>query len=175
MLVKLTAEQIAKLGAKDPADASAKLTAFFAANAQLETAMDNQPDFASIESRIKSLESAAPAITEARVKELIGAEANVPIKAFLSGDEGKKLIGAESSRVTMELMGATGTTPVKPAPAASAPIGGDANSLIAAGKFEEAFPLLPAEARADFADAKSFAAYQKAMNKGAVLIKPSRN
>ncbi len=131
--------------------------------------MANQPDFSSLETRIKTLESAA-GITEARVKELIGAETAVSIKTFLAGDEGKMLIKTEASKTVMEAMAATGTTPNKPSPASAAPPETQAANFEAAGDYEKAFTLLPESERADFLDAKSYAAFQKANRKGAVIL-----
>ena len=165
MIVKLTADQIAKLGAKDPADASIKLTAFFSAAAQLETVMAEQPSLAALESRIAALEKVPCGTTEARVKELISAESNVPIKTFIASDEGKKLIGAEASRVLMEGQAAIGTAPLKPSPAPA--LADNATDLEAAGEYEKAFAASK-EIRAEFPDAKCYAAYAKANKSGRI-------
>lgn len=177
MLVKLTADQIAKLGAKDPADASVKLTAFFSAAAQLETAMANQPDFASLESRIAALEKVPCGTTEARVKELITAESAVPIKTFIASVEGKQLIGAEASRVVMEAQASIGTTPAKPSPAA--PGAESVTDMEAAGEYEKAFAASK-DLRAEFPSAKHYAAFAKANSEGRIVFNrpqaaPSKN
>lgn len=170
MIVKLTSEQITKLGAKDPADASVKLAAFFIASAQLETVMAEQPTLAALETRIAALEKLPAAVTEARVKEIVTAESSVPIKTFISSVEGKQLIGAEASRITMEALSNVGTIPAKPSPAAATPTAGTVADLEAAGEYEKSFALLPESERADFLDAKSYASFQKANRKGAVQL-----
>lgn len=170
MIVKLSAEELALVGAKDATDFNAKFAAFVSAAKQMESVMADQPTIASLVSRIDDLEKLPQGATEARVKELITAESVVPIRTFLSTDEGKRIIGAESSRITMEALAAVSTSPNKPSPAAATPAAADVSALEASGEYEKAFPMLPAETRADFADAKSYAAFAKANRKGAVLI-----
>jgi len=181
-IVKLTKEDMTLVGASSPSEFPDKLRAFAAASKKLETAMAETPDWKSFESRIVALETAIKTIpTEARIGEIVGTSVanSVPtsMTAWASSEAGKKLIGAEASRITMEAFAATGTQPAKPAPAsADAQAGADAaKNFIAQGKFEEAYPLLTEEARAEFPDAKCYAAFQRANSKGQVRIANSRN
>lgn len=121
----------------------------------------------SLEKRIAALEKTP--LTEDRVKELISAEsgtaANAAVKTFAASDEGKKVIGAEASRITSEALASVGTTPVKPAPAsAQQPT---IKELVAAGKHEEAWAASE-ELQKEFSDAKLYAAYAKGVASGKI-------
>lgn len=77
-----------------------------------------------LEGRLAAVEAAIKTIpTEARITELVTAGVTSGVAASMTtwaaSDAGKKTIGAEASRITMEAMAAVGTTPVKPAPAGS--------------------------------------------------------
>lgn len=176
MLVKLTADQIAKLGAKDPADAAVKLAAFFIASAQLETVMAEQPTLAALETRIAALEKLPDSLTEARVREIVTAESAVPIKTFISSAEGKQLIGAEASRITMEALAGVSTIPAKPSPAPAA--ADNVEQLEAAGEYEKAFNASK-DLRAEFDTWTQYAAFAKANKSGRITFnrpqKPAAN
>lgn len=175
-IVKLTKEEMALVGASSASEFSAKLSAFCVAAKQLETAMADQPDFKTLENRIVAIETSVNGIpTDARIGEIVGASVSTAVPnamtAWASSDAGKKLIGAEASRITMAAFAAIGTQPVKPAPAGvESQAGEPVTNLIAQGKFEEAYPLLTAEAQAEFGDAKAYAAFQKANAKGLVRV-----
>lgn len=167
IIVKLTAEDIALVGAKDGTEFAAKFPAFAATAKRMESVMAEQPTIAALEARIKTLETAAPAITETRVKELITAETAVPIKTFLTGAEGKTIIGAEASRIVMEAMAASGTTPAKPSPAA--PGADNPEQLEAAGEYEKAFAASK-DIRAEFSSWQHYAAFAKANSAGRITF-----
>lgn len=168
-IIKLSDEVLALIPGATKENFSEKFTAFHRAAKEMETAMAAQPDFAALEGRIAKLESATPAagVTEARVKELVTAE--------LGSDASKKSIEAiaqaKASATVIEASAATGTQPVKPAPA---PAAGETNvkDLISAGKFEEAYAA-SAELQKEFPDAKCFAAYAKSEAAGRVSFASS--
>ena len=155
------------VGAENVADFEAKLTAFIAEANSAKTFMaENQVTLESINAKLTALEGKI--LTEDRVKAIVGETtgpaATNAVKAWATSEEGKKIIGAESSRISMEALANVGTQPAKPAPVGAS--GNDtaedkAKTLIAQGKFEEAFPLLPASERADFMGAKSYGAYMR--------------
>lgn len=77
-----------------------------------------------LEGRLAAVEVAIKTIpTEARITELVTAGVTSGVAASMTtwaaSEGGKKVIGAEASRITMEAMAAVGTAPVKPAPAGS--------------------------------------------------------
>jgi hypothetical protein len=164
MLAKLLSEHLAAIGAKDVSEVSSKLTEFIAEHNRIKTMADNAP-VPVTEARVNELISAAvkPLLTEARATELITSTIATAIPAAMSawaGSEGgKKLIGAEASRITAEAMAATGTVPVKPAPT---PAGGvdDVEALEAAGKYEEAYAK-SRNIQAEFPSAANYAAFRK--------------
>lgn len=167
MIVKLTSEQVALVGATSATDFAEKFTAFCAEAKEIKSMAETTPDFSALEKRIADLEGGNLKLqeqvktftTEAQVK-TIAAETTT---ATLSSEGGKKIIEAEASRVVVAAMGGTGTTPVKPSPAA----GPDTNTsehLIAQGKFEEAFAA-DKSIQAEFPDAKCYAAFMKNRSK----------
>lgn len=172
MIVKLTSDQIAATGAKDPADFSAKFSALIEDNKQLKAMAEKPSDFSAFEKRLADVEAGNATLqgqvktftTEAQVK-TIAAETTT---ATLSSEPGKKLIEAEASRVVMAAMASTGTSPVKPSPApAGTP---SAKDLVASGKFEEAYAASP-ELQAEFSSAALYATYAKAVKAGKILAR----
>lgn len=166
-IVKLTDAQIALIGATGPEDFGAKLESFCATKTQLETAMANQPDFATFESRLKTLEGATP-LTEAKVKEIVTASTPDAVKAFVASEDGQKAVHASASKAVIGAAAATGTLPVKDTPAPAAGATGAAD-LVKAGDYAGAWAISP-ELKAEFPDAKCYEAYAKAEAAGRVNI-----
>lgn len=165
MMVSITGDLT--LGATTPEGFSANLDSILQENKQLKAMAETAPDLSAIEKRIAALEQ-RPQITESRITELVTAGVTSGVAASMTtwaaSDAGKKVIGSEASRITMEAMAAIGTAPVKVSPA---PVvtGNSISELEAQGKFAEAYALLTAEQKLDFGDAGSYAAYQKNRNK----------
>lgn len=109
------------LGATNPAEFSVNLANLIQENKELKSMAESaatKPDLSAFENRIAALEASVKLIpTEARISELVTASVTSSMTAWAGSVDGKKLIGAEASRITMEAMAATGTTPVKPSPA----------------------------------------------------------
>lgn len=128
-------------------------TAFGTMKGELKTATDT---IAAQAAKITDLEAklGSPAtFTEARIKEI----------AIAAGKEG----------ATTAVAGACAGSPVAAAPTA-APGATSAESLNAAGKFEEAWKA-DNKLRAEFPTAKSYAAFMKYNRMGAVQLKDDRN
>jgi hypothetical protein len=166
MLVKLSSEMLAAIGGgANAAEAQTNLTAFIAKAKENETFMaESKTTLETLQASVTALEGKLSGLlTAAQAKELIGAEVTPAIAGWASSAEGKKIIGGEASRITMEALAAVGTQPAQPSPAPAA--GGtsedQAKAFIAAGKFEEAYPLLPKAEQSEFMGAKSYAAYMK--------------
>jgi len=173
MLAKISAEVMKAIGAETASEVDSQMSAFIAEANKNKTSMaENQVTLESIQKSVTALEGKL--LTEDRVRALITEQFNAAstkaVSDFLASDAGKKIIGAEASRVVMEAHAAIGTTPAKPSPAPSA--GGSAEeqskALIAVGKYEEAFPLLSAAERSEFLGPKSYAAYMR--NRGNTVI-----
>lgn len=173
MLAKLLQEHLDAVGAKDESEFPAKMTAFVAAAKQLEKVMAESSDLSAVVKRLDAIEAFnKTALTEARVSELVTAGVAGGVTAAMTtwagSAEGKKLIGAEASRITAEAMAAVGTVPVKPAPAPAT--SKTTKELIAAGKFEEAWAQ-DESLQAEFSNAKVYAAYAKAEAEGRIATK----
>lgn len=154
-IVKLSEAQMALVGAKTADEFPERLTAFHAANKQIETVLAKAPDLTALESKISALEKSI--LPEARISEIASASAAAAVSAFVSGEEGRKVIGAEASRITMEALANVGTQPVKSAPvtADAAPVnktfGEIVNGLMQAGKSKtEAITAAVASAPAEY-------------------------
>lgn len=169
MLINVSAETLASVGATGAADFSEKLSAFAAEHQKFKLMAENSPDISAITKRLDALE-ARPVITEARITELVTAGVTSAVApamtAWAGSDAGKKLIGAEASRIVMEAQAGTGTSPLKPSPAPAAQDpASQVKNLITAGKFEEAYALLSAEDQREYGDAGSYAGYMKNQNR----------
>lgn len=164
-IVKLSDDQLALIGAS-ASDFPQKFSAFIAEFEKNKTTMaDPNPDYAALEKRVLTLErDLLQGITRIQSLETRPAP--------LAEDAIKAVAKIEASRVTAEALAAIGTTPVKPTPAAAdlnETPEAKAKALIKAGKFEEAYEANPA-LRAEFQNAKEFAAYCRAGRKGAFRI-----
>jgi hypothetical protein len=119
-MVKITSEMLALVGAKTDAEFPEKFTAFVTKAKENETLMaEKQVTLESLQTSITALEGKI--LTEARVKEICGESATSAISTWAGSEGGKKIIGAEASRVVMEASAATGTAPAKPAPTSTEP------------------------------------------------------
>lgn len=171
MLAKITSEMLAAVGAANVAEFPDKFAAF------AKTAQENQTFMAESKVTLESLQQSITALegkilTDARVKEIVGAETTSAISTWAGSEGGKKIIGAEASRITAEALANVGTQPAKPAPIGAA--GNDtpeqkAAALISEGKFEEAYKL-DKSLQAEFINGKSYAAFMRASGSGAVRI-----
>jgi len=165
MVAKVTTEMLAAVGAKSADEFTAKFSAFIA-DAKLMA--EKSVTLESLQASITALEGKL--ISEARVKELVaegsGAAATSAISAWSASAEGKKIIGAESSRICMESLAAVGTQPAKPAPVGNAGVD-NSKGLIAQGKFKEVYAATPALQK-DFSSAETYEAYMKAVAAGHV-------
>jgi hypothetical protein len=172
-LVKISEETLALIGATGVSDFPEKLSAFITKAKTDATFMaESKVTLETLQQSLTALEGKI--LTEAKVKEIVGAETTSAITAWSGSEAGKKIIGAESSRIAMEALASVGTIPAKPAPAPAA--GNEtpeqkAAALIAEGKFEEAYKL-DEKLRAEFPSAAHFAAY--ARNSGSVKITANR-
>lgn len=170
MLLNITNEMMAAVGASSKDEFSAKLSEFVAESNRVKNIMSEQTtDLAAALKRIEALEKNI--VTEARISELVDAGAASAVSKWAASDEGKKAIGAEASKMTVSALAAIGTTPAKPSPTPAA-VDPDATikALEAQGKFEEVFALLPkAEQRQHF-NAKSYAAFRRASIRGQVRL-----
>jgi len=172
MLAKISAEVMKAIGAESASEVDSQMSAFIAeANKNKASMAENQVTLQTLQASVTALEGKlGNLLTEARVKEICGTATTEAIKAWATSDEGKKIIGAEASKIALDANAAIGTQPAKPAPAPAA--GGtsedQAKTLIAAGKYEEAYALLPAAEKADFVSAKNYAAYMR--NRGNTKI-----
>ena len=118
MIVKLTSEQVKLIGATDAKDFSEKFLAFVQEANELKDMADSPVDTSALEKRIADLEASAKTFTtEARVTTLVTEGATKTLNDWATSDAGKKIIGAEASRITLEAIAAIGTTPAKPSPA----------------------------------------------------------
>lgn len=156
---------LAAIGVTGAHDVHEKFNAFITeANKNKLSMAENQTTIADLQASIKSLEGKL--LTEARVKEICGESATSVIAAWAGSEAGKKIIGGEASRITMEALASIGTTPAKPAP-----VGGSGNDnskdLVAQGKFKEAYAANPALVQT-FSTAESYEAYMKAVAAGHV-------
>jgi hypothetical protein len=172
-VLKITPEMLAAVGAKDESEFSAKLLAISAENTTLKEKVKEDKDDEKKEddeAKKKAQAAAAPAaVTAESLAPMIAAE----IGKWIGSEEGKKVLGASASKTVLEAMAATGTQPVKPAPAPAATEASDTAALVKAGKFDEAFKA-DENIRKEFPSAKAFAAYSKAFNSGAVKINVSK-
>lgn len=172
MLIKLTAEQVALIGATGPEDFQAKLEAYAANVKRIESAMEKttsentnlKGQLEAFEKRVAKLESVTP---------LTSADGAVLIKSYLEGTEGKGLIKGEASRVFLEAHASTGTTPLKPTPAA-ADAATETDNLIKAGNYEGAWARSK-DLQAEFPDAKCYAAYARLESQGRVKISSKKS
>lgn len=94
----------------------------FAAFAKL--AQENASAMAEKQITLESLQASLTALegkilTEARAKEICGESATSAVSTWAGSEPGKKIIGAEASRITAEALANVGTQPAKPAPAGS--------------------------------------------------------
>lgn len=171
MLAKISAENVKAIGGENAAEFNANLSTFIAEANQAKTFMsENQTTISALEKRIEALEGKI--VTEARVTELVNTGATSAVSTWAASDAGKKIIGGESSRIAMEALANVGTQPAKPSPAPTA--GNDtpeakAAALNAEGKFEEAWKL-DKRLQAEFSGPKSYAAFMRASNRGAVKV-----
>lgn len=163
-----------KIGCEKAEDFEAKFAAFIQESATAKTFMaENKTTIESLEQRIKALED-GKFVSESRVTEIVSGETTKAVSAWADSEAGKKKIGAEASRITMEAIANVGTMPAKPAPAAAGAETPEAKAraLEAEGKFEEAYKL-DKNLQAEFPSAKSYAAYAKAAGMGQVKIATS--
>lgn len=169
MLAKLTSEMLAMVGATTVAEFPEKFAAFTKLAQENASAMaQNQTTLETLQASITALEGKL--LTEARVKEIVGAESATAIATWSGSDAGKKIIGAESSRITMEALASVGTTPAKPAPVSADATNATAiQNLEAQGKFEEAWAV-DKNIQAEFPSAKGYAAFRRAQFNGQVRI-----
>src|SRR4051812_6979392 len=128
MLAKISSENLKAVGAKDAAEFDAALTKFIA---ESNLMAENKVTLESLQASIVALEGKI--ISEDRIKTIVG-EATGPaatkaIGDWAASDAGKKIIGGEASRITMEALANVGTQPAKPAP-----IGADAGDAATAIK-----------------------------------------
>jgi len=174
-IVKLEDQMLALVGAATPEEFPAKLTAFVSTATHISKEfMAEKKELQDFEARISALE-AKPQLTEARVGEILGASVSKAVTDFASSDAGRKVIGAEASRITMEALASVGTQPVKGSAAPAEPAANTATGLIAAGKFEEAFAASK-ELQAEFPSAKHFTSYARAEAAGRInFAKVQRN
>ena len=172
-VVKLTSEEFASIGASGPGDFKEKLSDFVT---KAKSMSDQSEQITALLDRVSKLENSVKAFaTESRVTELVttGATttATTAIKAWAESDEGKKIIGAEASKITMAAIAGVGTVPVKssPAPAGAESTEKQIEGLHKAGKHEDAFALLPAsEQMLWLGGAKAYAAYFRANGRGQI-------
>lgn len=159
---------VAKLGATDAADGATKLSAFFATAATNEKFMaDSKVTLETLQASLTALEGKI--VTEARIKEICGTSATEAISTWAASDAGKKIIGGEASRITMEALANVGTQPAKPAPAGNQDAAATVKGLIAEGKYAEAWAL-DKNLQAEFPTAGVYAAYAKAEANGRVSV-----
>jgi hypothetical protein len=163
------------IGATSASDFNEKLQAFIDTAKKLEAAMADTVTLEALEKRVAALETkltAGPGTSEARVTEMVAAAFPALFKANAESADGKKIIGAEASRITTEALASVGTQPVKPAPAPANPTpNAEFTRLEAEGKFEESFALMSKAEKDEFCgDAKAYAAFRKAQAKGGVRI-----
>jgi len=160
------------VGAESPEQFASKLEAFHVEHQNLLTTMADKPDFSALEKRIADLES-RPLITEARISEMLKASVSASIETFAASDAGKKIIGAEASRVASTALASVGTQPVKPAPVAAEETPEQRlAALTQAGKHEDAYAQSPALQR-EFLSAKQYAAFMRANARGQVRVAQS--
>lgn len=178
-MVKLTAETLALVGATGAADFSEKLSAFCAKAKENETAMAEQTNAieqlqtlaAALRTDLNALKASAINAEQCDARIDARCERHIPvttaaIESWSASQNGKKIIGAEASRITVEALAAVGVNPAKPSPAPAA--GSDtpeqkAAALVAEGKYEEAYRL-DKNAQAEFVTAKSYAAFMRNRN-----------
>lgn len=165
MLVKLSDEIVTFLGAKDPAQAAAGLATTIHDFQKLKSTMaETTTNFEALAQRIKALEDRQHVTAET---------VNAQIKAGIADARAEIITAAtaEASRTVTTALASVGTAPVKPAPvSADVSTEDKVKSLEAAGKYEEAFALLPAAERSQYLGAKSYAAYRKAARVGRVAV-----
>jgi hypothetical protein len=114
MLVKMTDDLIATLGATDPKDCAVKISALIKDHETLTKSMSEQTT--NFEARIKAIEDGLLTLQTSLPGNISGAVTS-GMTAWATSDAGKRLIGAEASRITAEALAAVGTTPAKPTPA----------------------------------------------------------
>jgi hypothetical protein len=120
MLVKLSQEMLAAIGGgANASEAQTNLSTFITnANQATKFMADSKVTLETVQASVTALEAKiGTPLTEARVKEIVGAETTTAIAAWSASVEGKKIIGAESSRIAMEALAGVGTQPAKPSPA----------------------------------------------------------
>jgi hypothetical protein len=171
MIVKLTSETLAELGgAKDATECQSKISDLIQKNKTLSTAMSDQT--ASMDALLKRIDALEAKLV---TKDSLSAEVKTAVTEACSGikTEAKTEASAAASKMVTDALAAIGTTPAKPAPISSEPSAEDRiKSLEAAGKFEEAFALLPASTRAEFmGNHKAYASYRKAAMSGQARIR----
>lgn len=167
MIVKLTVEQLALIGATTAEDFASKLESYCANVGKIEASMPKlSTENTDLKATLQKIEGAL--LTEASVKTIIASDVPGLAKAYLASDEGKALIKAESSRVFLEAHAGTGTAPLKPSPAPADPAL-KVTELLAAGDFEAAYAASK-DLQAEFPNAKVFAAYARAEHEGRVLL-----
>src|SRR6185312_8620606 len=121
MLAKISAEVMKAIGAESASEVDSQMSAFIAeANKNKASMAENQVTLQTLQASVTALEGKLGNIlTEARVKEICGTATTDAITAWAASDAGKKIMGAEASRVVMESNAAIGTIPAKPSPAAA--------------------------------------------------------
>ena len=165
MLLKVSAEQLALVGAATaeefPAKLSEKVKSMGDVSADISALTQTVNTLAKTVGDLQSTVSKCP--TESRVTELVTAGVTSSMNAWASSPEGEKLIGAKASKIAMDALGSVGTVPVKAAPLApEQTLVSQAETLLAGGKFEEAFPMLKRDKQAEFADSpKVYAAFMR--------------
>lgn len=168
MVVKLTGDSetaiMQAIGCTGANDFASSLTAFITKAQSNETFMaESKVTLETLAGSITALEGKL--LTEDRVKAICGESTTTAIATWAGSEAGKKIIGAESSRICMETLGNVGTTPVKPAPAGTAETEeSKVAGLIAEGKFEDAWKA-DKGLRTEFITSKSYAAYMRNRNR----------
>jgi len=168
VIVKLTLEQLALVGATNETDFAEKLTAYCANVKKLETSMSTlTDDNSALVARLKAVED-RPVMTAEQVKQIATEASSGAVTLYLASDAGKGLIKAEASNVFLQAHAGTGTQPLKPSPAPADPAN-KAQELLAAGDFEAAYAASK-DLQAEFPTAKVFVAYARAEKEGRVKL-----
>lgn len=172
-MLKLSAEQLAALGAKNHEEAAAKLVAAVVA----------QPDVAQLTQSVNGFKAELKAATETITNlqsKLSTAETSLSaatnkiaaLESVTSADKLKAVAREEATNV-LGAAGAPIQNAVPPNPTTpQQPQKTEADALIAQGKFEEAFAALPSDHkdRKDFSSAGNYAAFMRASGAGRVAI-----
>lgn len=161
MLVNLSDSEVAAIGAKSSSEFPAAFATFVKDFNNFKAMAENSITEARIIELIKAENKTQ--LTEASVGKIvtdaIATAMPTAMTAWAGSESGKLAIGAEASKKAMEVMSATGTSPLKPSPAPAAGTD-DVASLEAAGKYEEAYAKSEA-IRAEFPTKENYAAFKK--------------